>query len=687
MQVLTRALVALCGACLLGAAACLGAEASDSPLRALPHPPSLDPASLDRSTDPCEDFYQYACGGWIASNPIPADKASWSVYGKLYQDTRRFLWGILDELSTPAATRTPSQQKIGDYFAACMDETAVEQRGLTPLQPVLDRIAALRSKRELAPLVADLQLQSGSAGFLFSFSANSDLTDVEQVIAFADAGGLGLPDRDYYTDRDAHAAMLRRQYRDHVARMFTLLGDTPAQSQRNAATVLRLETRLARASLTQLEQRDPYALLHRLSVAELAHLSREFDWAAYFREVGVSDAGTINVTQPKFFAALGRTIADTSLPDLRTYLRWHAVDMAAPLLSRSFADEQFAFNKHILRGIPDQPPRWQGCVNHVDTLLGDALGQEYVARSFGPSLRAATLQMTTQIEQAMRQDIEELTWMSEATKQQALAKLAVITNKIGYPDHWRDYGAVAIARDDFYGNTVRATLFESRRDLARIGKPLDRTEWVMTPPTVNAYFEFQLNEINFPAGILQPPLYDPQLDDAPNYGNTGATIGHELTHAFDDEGGKYDAHGNLKNWWTAADEQRFKDRAECLVEQNSGYLVVDGLHSNGRLTLGEDVADLGGLILAHMAWKVQTAAMTLPDRDGLSPEQRFFVGYAQWACASDRPEELRLQVKTDVHSTWRLRINGTVVDMPEFRQAFACRAGQAMVKEKTCRVW
>ena len=686
MPVISRVLATACCTCLL-AATSLAADSAAAPLRALPHTPSLDPAAMDRGTDPCEDFYQYSCGGWLASNPIPADKASWGVYGKLYQDNQRFLWGILEELATPAATRTPSQQKIGDYFAACMDEAAVDARGAEPLQPALQRIAALDSKRALAPLIADLQLQTASGGFLFGFGSNQDFTDSEQVIAFATAGGLGLPDRDYYTDQDAHARELRAQYLAHVARMFMLLGDAPAQARRQAATVMRLETRLARASLTRVEMRDPYRLLHKLSLPELQRLSPGFDWTAYLAALAVSGTGAINVTEPKFLTAVSSLINETALADLKTYLRWHAVSASASLLAHRFADEQFAFYQHTLRGVPAQPPRWQTCVHHVDALLGDALGQEYVSRTFGPELRKATLQMTTQIEQAMRQDIEALSWMSEPTKQQALAKLARIVNKVGYPDHWRDYGAVAIVRDDFHGDTVRATEFESRRTLAKIAKPLDRSEWGMTPPTVNAYFDPQLNDINFPAGVLQPPLYDPDLDEAPNYGNTGSTIGHELTHAFDDEGRKYDAHGNLKDWWTPADAQQFKDRAECLVAQNSAYVVVDDLHSNGRLTLGEDVADLGGLILAHMAWKVQTATQSLPNRDGLTPEQRFFVGYAQWACQNDRPEELRLLVKTDTHSSARLRINGTVVDMPEFRQAFACRAGQAMVKEKVCRVW
>ncbi len=687
MRKVFKGLAALGACCLFAVAPGMAAPPAEQPLAALPHTPSLDPAAMDVAVNPCEDFYGYSCGGWVANNPLPSDQASWSVYGKLYQDNQRFLWGILADLSNAQKSRSAAQQKIGDYFAACMDEAAIEARGAGPLQSAFAHIAALDSKRALAPVLAQLQLQSGSAGLLFSFGSNQDFTDSSQVIAFASAGGLGLPDRDYYTDRDSHAVQLRRQYRDHVIRMFTLSGEAPGQARRDADVVLRLETRLARASLTRVERRDPYQLLHRMSVPELQRLSPAFDWPAFLQALDAGDVVTVNVTEPRFFAALGRMLADTSLADLRTYLRWHIASAYAPLLASAYADEDFAFFQHQLKGVPSQPPRWKRCVGLVDSLLGDALGQEYVARAFGPELRAATQLMTTQIEDAMRRDIETLPWMSEQTRHQALAKLAAIVNKIGYPDHWRDYGALSIAPDDFAGNTVGARVFEARRELAKIGKPLDRSEWTMTPPTVNAYFDAQMNDINFPAGVLQPPLYDPQLDDAPNYGNTGSTIGHELTHAFDDEGRQFDAHGNLNDWWTAADAAQFKERAACLVEQNSHYVVIDDVHSNGRLTLGEDVADLGGLVLAHMAWKVQTAAQALPDRDGLTPEQRFFVGYAQWACESARPEEMRLLAKTDPHSTPRLRINGTVNHMPEFRQAFACKAGQPMVAERACRIW
>jgi endothelin-converting enzyme/putative endopeptidase len=661
--------------------------AAQSPLQNLPYTPSLDVTAMDRSANACADFYQYSCGGWLARNPIPADQASWSVYGKLYQDNQRFLWGILDSLARNSAGRSANQQKIGDYFASCMDETAIEQRGRTPLAPTLAAIDAMTSARELPALLARLQLDNGGDEFLFGFTSAQDFADSKAVIAFANAGGLGMPDRDYYTDSDKRALTLRQEYRRHVARSFALLGDSAAAAAQHADTVLRLETQLAQASLTRVELRDPYNLFHKMDRAGLEHLTPHFVWDPFLNALGLSGVNTLNVSQPKFYAALDQLLASTTLDDLKTYLRWHAVHAASPFLARRFEAERFAFFDHTLRGVPQQQPRWKRCVRQVDALLGEALGQEFVARTFGPKLKDATLLMTRQIEQAMHDDIEALPWMSAATKQQALAKLAAVVNKIGYPDRWRDYGSVAIARGDYFQNAVHAIVFESHRQLNKIGKPLDRAEWQMTPQTVNAYYDPQMNDINFPAGVLQPPLYDPRMDDAPNYGNTGGTIGHELTHGFDDQGRKFDAAGNLKDWWSDKDAKQFNERTQCIVDQYAKYVVVDDVHINSRLTLGEDVADLGGLILAHMAWRVQTAHETLTGRDGLTPEQRFFVGYAQWACENQRPENLRLHAKTDEHSPGRYRVNGLVVNMPEFAKAFSCPVNAPLAKKNPCRVW
>jgi endothelin-converting enzyme/putative endopeptidase len=680
----------ICAATTLAASAPAAAAATPSgeqPLTAFPYTPSLDVSAMDRNADPCVDFYQYSCGGWMKQNPIPSDQASWSVYGKLYQDNQRFLWGILDELARQPAGRNDGQQKIGDYFAACMDEGAIEAAGAKPLAGMLASIKAMRNKSALPALLAQLQLQTGDSGFLFSFGSNQDFGDSAQVIAFADAGGLGLPDRDYYTDTDAHAQQLRKQYLQHVASVFRQLGEAPATAAHDAATVLDMETQLARASLKVVDRRDPYKLYHRLDRAAARQLTPHFEWEAFLKPLQLGEVAALNITEPKFYAAVDALIATASLADLKTYLRWHAAHAAAPYLSKRFEDQRFAFFDHTLRGVPLQKPRWKRCVAQVDALLGEALGREFVSRTFGPDLKAATLKMTTQIQQAMRQDIEQLDWMSAATKRQALAKLDTMVNKIGYPDRWRDYSPVAIHRDDYFGNVQHANLFEGRRQLAKIGKPLDRSEWGMTPPTVNAYYNPQMNDINFPAGVLQPPLYDAKLDDAPNYGNTGGTIGHELTHGFDDEGRQFDAMGNLKDWWAAADAEQFTERTQCIIDQYAQYVVVDDIHINSKLTVGEDAADLGGLILAHMAWAAQTASQTLENRDGLTPEQRFFVGYAQWACNNDRPENQRLHAKTDPHSPGKYRVNGLVVNMPEFERAFACKAPQPMVSVKRCRVW
>ena len=669
------------------APAAAGAPAADQPLTEFPYTPSLDVPSMDRSADPCVDLYQYSCGGWVVHNPIPADQASWSVYGKLFQDNQRYLWGILDGLAHQTNGRSENQQKIGDYFAACMDEAAVEKLDRRPLDAMLAQIAALHSRHELPALLAQLQLNSGDGGFLFSFGSNQDYGDATQYIAYADAGGLGLPERDYYFDKDANTLKLRTQYREHLVRVFGQLGDAPDVAAKNAATVLRMETQLARGSLKPVERRDPYKLYHMYKRGALHGLTPHFDWSGFLQPLGLAEIHAMNVAEPKFYTAVDTLLASTSLADVKTYLRWHAAHSAAPYLAKSFEDERFAFFDHTLRGVPVQKPRWKHCVAQVDGLLGEALGREFVDRAFAPALKTSTLKMTTQVEQAMREDIEQLPWMSAATKRQAAAKLDTIVNKIGYPDRWRDYSAVEVKRDDYFGNVQRATAFEGRRQLAKIGKPLDRAEWGMTPPTVNAYYNPQMNDINFPAGVLQPPLYDPKLDDAPNYGNTGGTIGHELTHAFDDEGSQFDAAGNLKNWWTPADAAGFKERTQCIVDQYAQYVVVDDIHINSKLTLGEDIADLGGLILAHMAWQVQVANAQLENRDGLTPEQRFFVGYSQWACNNDRPENLRLHAKTNPHSPGRYRVNGLVVNMPDFARAFACKIGQPMVSPKPCRVW
>ena len=677
---------------LLAAAACAlphlaAAQDPDRPLTTLPYSPGLDVAAMDRSADPCVDFYRFSCGGWIKANPIPSDQPAWSVYGKLGYDNLRFLWGILEEASKANAKRTVPQRQVGDYFAACMDESAVEKRGAAPLKAGLARIEAIRSKRELGTLIGSLQLETGSSGFFFGFGSNQDFGDSSQVIAFATSGGLGLPDRDYYTKDDDASKEIRAKYLAHVAATMQLAGETPAQAARSAATVMSIEDALARASLTRVESRDPYNLYHRFDRAKLGALTPAFDWGGFLKVARLEKLAAYNVTEPRFFEELERQLKSRSLDEIKAYLRWHYVRGESPYLSRAFVDRNFEFYSKTLHGIPEQKPRWKRCVALVDGQLGEALGQEFVRRAFDPALKEKILRMTNQVERAMEQDIRSLAWMSPATKDRAVEKLHALVNKIGYPDKWRDYSSVRISRTDFFGNVQRAQVFESRRDIAKIGKPVDRSEWFMTPPTVNAYYSQQTNDINFAAGILQPPLYDPKMDDAPNYGNTGGTIGHELTHGFDDEGRKYDAQGNLKDWWAPEDAKAFEERSKCIADQYSGYTIVDDIKVNGELVLGENVADLGGILLAYMAWKMETEGKALAPRDDLTPEQRFFVGYAQWACESQRPETLRVRAVTEQHAPGVFRVNGLVTNVPEFAAAFSCKPGAPLAPEKRCRVW
>ncbi len=661
------------------------------PLAELPYTPSLEPAFMDRSVDPCTDLYAFSCGGWMKQNSIPPDQARWNVYMKVTDENQQFLWGMLEKAAEPAAGRTAEQQKIGDYFAACMDEAAVEAEGAAPLKPDLDAIAALRSKKDIARWVAGahLRIGGGYSPTVFGFGAAQDPGNSEQVIAWATAGGLGLPDRDYYTKEDARSVEIRNRYEAHVASMLQLIGETAEAAGRDAGIVMRIETALANASLTRVELRDPYKSYHKMTVKKLKKITPSFRWDDYLKTGGAGAVRELNVTEPKFFEALDAQLEKESLDAWKTYLRWHLVKDRARFLSSKFVQADFDFYRGYLRGVKEQQPRWKRCVGWVDQDLGEALGKVFVERTFPPDVKAKTVDMVQRIEKAMEARIEGLDWMSGATKKQAIVKLAALRNKIGYPDKWRNYSKLEIRRGDFLGNVDRATTFEARRQLAKIGKPVDRTEWDMTPPTVNAYYNPSMNDMNFPAGVLLPPLFDPRIDDAPNYGNTGGTIGHELIHGFDDEGRQYDAAGNLKDWWSEADGKEFEKRAACVADQYAGYTVVDDIKINSRLTLGEDVADLGGLILAWVAWKDAVAGKTLEPRDGLTPEQRFFVGFAQWTCENQRDEDKRLNAMTNPHSPGIYRINGVVVNMPEFGEAFACKPGAPLVRpaEKVCRIW
>jgi putative endopeptidase len=643
----------------------------------------LDPSSMDPAADPCVDFYTYSCGGWMKKNPIPPDQASWSVSSKLEDENRAELRQILEAASLPSSGRKSITQKIGDYYASCMDEKAVEALGAKPLSAGLQHIDKLSSKAD----IADLASRMPSADVLFNFGSDQDFKDSSQVIAEADQGGLGLPDRDFYFKEDAKSAEIRKAYVSHVQKMLELMGEQPATAATDAQTVMRIETELARGSMTRVERRDPTKLYHKLTSSGLQQISPSFQWAHYFAKVGLPSLTSLNVVAPDFFKTMNAELEKEDLANWKTYLRWKLLHANAPYLSSQFVNEDFAFYGTVLQGKEQLQPRWKRCTQYVDNDLGEALGQAYVAKYFGPDAKGQALKMVKEIEAAMQADIHSLTWMSDPTKQRALEKLHAVANKIGYPDQWRDYSKLEIVRGDQMGNVERARQFEFNRQLAKVGKPVDRGEWQMTPPTVNAYYDPQKNDINFPAGILQPPLFSPASDAAPNFGNTGGTIGHELTHGFDDEGRQFDAQGNLRDWWTPEDGKEFEKRASCISDQYSQYTIVDDIKINGKLTLGEDVADLGGLLLAYMAWKNDTQGQKLEPMDGLTPEQRFFVGYGQSWCSSVRDERKRLLATIDPHSPDKYRTNGVVSNMPEFRQAFHCKPGAPMVRENACRVW
>jgi putative endopeptidase len=645
--------------------------------------PVLDVTSMDTSVDPCTDFFTYSCGGWIKQNPIPPDQTSWSAYSKLEDDNKLILRDILEGAAAPGPSRDAVTQKIGDYYAACMDEKAIESAGAKPLQADLDRIANMQSKDEIAGVTAGLIYDNA----LFGFGSDQDAKDSTQVIAEADQGGLGLPDRDYYLKDDAKSVELRNAYVAHVQKMFELLGDKTDAAVAEAQTVMRIETALAKGSMTRVERRDPQKLYHKMSRQDLEKLSPSFGWNTYFTKVGMSSLGTLNVTAPDFFKTMDDVLNQESLDNWKTYLRWHLIHNDAPFLSSAFVNANFDFFGKTLRGAEQLQPRWERCVGYVDDDLGEALGQAYVERTFSPDAKQRAVKMVKEIELAMRNDLNSLSWMTAVTKQHALEKLEAVANKIGYPDKWRDYTALTTKPNDELGNVERAREFEFHRQLAKIGKPVDRGEWLMTPPTVNAYYNPQMNDINFPAGVLQPPLFDAKSDAAPNFGNTGGTIGHELTHGFDDEGRQFDAQGNLRDWWTPEDAKQFEQRASCISDQYSQYVIVDDVKINGKLTLGEDVADLGGLLLAYMAWQDDTRNQKLEPIEGFTPKQRFFIGYGQSWCGSTRDETKRLRATVDPHSPDKYRTNGVVSNMPEFQQAFHCKAGAPMVNQNRCRVW
>jgi len=663
-------------------------------------PAGVELASLDRNADPCADFYQFACGGWVAKNPLPADRRTFGRFTEVQDRNFAVLRRILE---TSSADR--DREKASAYYAACVDERTIDARGLGPLEPVLARIAALTSRDRIPDLVAHLHTsvgeppqvggatRRGGAYVLFNFGSRPRFDNASMLMANVGADGLSLPSRDYYVMSDERSVKLRDDFRAHVAQMFRLSGEPAAQAATHAAAVLAIETTLATAMLDVAERRDPNAIRHPTPLVELQRLTPAFAWERYFAAIRAPRVDAVNVAEPKAVQAMNGIVATTSLDDLKAYFRWHAIHGSARMLPAAFRGADFDFFSRTLAGQQAEQPRWRECVTDVDQELGEALGKAFVAEAFGPRAKADMLKMVQDIKAAMRADIDASPWMSDDTKKAAKIKLDAVVDRIGYPDRWRDYSSVRVSRDDALGNRQRTTEFANARRIGQIGKPADKNDWNMTPPTVNAYYSAPNNNINFPAGILQPPFYDPDRDAAVNYGGVGAVIGHELTHGFDDQGRKYDGAGNLRDWWTAADGKAFEDRAQCVADQYSSYLVSGDTHINGRLTLGENTADNGGLRLALMAYLdshvASDASRTPPDDlvDGFTPEQRVFLGWAQVWCENSRPEAERLKAATNPHSSNRYRVNGPLSNMPEFQNAFSCKAGAPMVRQNACRVW
>ena len=653
-----------------------------------PSGPGFNVETIDKSVDPCTDFYQYACGNWLKHTEIPADQSRWGSFSELFERNLATLNGILEKVSANDPRRNAVDQKIGDFYASCMDEKTVNDKGVEPLRPELEGIAAAKDKATLIDALARTHLMGSNA--LFNFYSAPDLHNADSVIAYIDQGGLSLPDRDYYIKDDVRMVEMRKHLVEYVTEGFTLAG-RPAQQAANAAqTVLRIETALAKASMDRTARRDPKNRDHKMSKDAATALASNFYLERYFADVNSPGFSDLNVANPDFFKQVNAVLEAESLDSLKTYVSWRLLDNAAPFLSQPFVDANFKMRQAIT-GQKEIQARWKRCVNATDRGLGEALGQRYVELTFGAEGKQRMLKMVDALEKSLDADIKDLPWMSEETKKQAKIKLDAIRNKIGYPDTWRDYSSLTIVRGDLLGNYQRANEFESKRDINKIGKPLDRKEWGMTPPTVNAYYSSAQNDINFPAGILQPPFFDKQMDDGVNFGAIGLVIGHELTHGFDDQGRKFDAQGNMRDWWTEQDGKEFEKRASCIADEYGNFVSVDDLKLNGRLTLGENTADNGGARISFNALESMIAADSTGKAgqkiDGYTPEQRYFLGFARVWCEQRRPEVARNLVLTDPHSPGKYRVNGTVQNMPEFEKAWGCKAGQPMVAANACRVW
>ena len=673
---------------LLFAAICCSAQTTRSTPGVPREIPVFDVTAIEKTVDPCVDFYQYACGNWMKNNPIPPDKSRWGRFDELAEHNLYVLRDILTQAEAPGQ-HSAIEKMVGDYYAACTDESTIEAKGTAPLTPALEPINGIKTKPELITQIAYMHQNATPA--LFAFYSQPDMHDSNATIAYIDQGGITLPDRDYYIKDDPKSVETRQKYVEHVQKMFELAGDKPEVAAAEAKTVLTVETGLAKASMDRTARRDPKTRDHKMTITEIAAAAPSFDLTAYFASNGSPKFSSLNVGNPDFFKQVNSQIDAVPLADWKTYLRWKTINDYAPLLNNALVNENFLFNGKYMSGQQEIEPRWKRCVKAVDQSLGMALGQLYVDKTFGPDGKERTLKMVKAIESAMHQDIGQLTWMSDTTKKQAYEKLSTIVNNIGYPDQWRDYSSVVIKSDDYAGNATRAASFEVKRQYNKIDKPTDRKDWGMTPPTVNAYYRSAMNDINFPAGILQPPFYGKLMDDAVNYGAIGVVIGHELTHGFDDQGRKFDAQGNFRDWWTPQDGKEFEQRADCTANEYSGFVAVKDdkgeVKLNGKLTLGENTADNGGLKLAYMALTGIIGNTLVKPIDGYTPPQRYFLAYGQIWCQNVADQESRKRVLTDPHSPGQWRVNGAVQNSAAFQQAFGCKAGQPMVSANACRVW
>jgi putative endopeptidase len=693
----TKVVVLLCSLSAIFRANAQSAPASQS----TPKLEHFDISQVDKSLDPCQDFYQYACSKWNAANPIPADQVAWGTGSGLQYWNENILREALEKAAAQTSNRTDYEQKIGDYWAACMDESGIESAGTRDLKAELERIAQMTNKSQLADQVAHIHQAVPGAwqgddnqtrAALLGFGQQQDFDDATKVVAAIDQGGLGLPNRDFYIKDDAKSKEIRGQYETHISKMLALSGESPEQAAVDAKTIIAIETAMAQAQMDNVARRDPKNLNNKMSLEQVRTLTPSFDWKGYIEVVAAPPSSPhYIVASPQFFRGLEPLIQKHSVDDWKVYLRWHLVHGSAPYLDKAFVDENWNFYSHTLLGAKQQLPRWRRCVRAADRDLGMALGQAYVAAAFPPESKQRTVAMVHDIEHAMDQDITNIDWMQPVTKEQAKIKLKAVYDKIGYPDHWRDYSSVKVGRNSYLNNVHEATAFEFHRQLNKIGKPVDREEWTMTPPTINAYYDPQLNSINFPAGILQPPYFDSTMEDPVNYGAIGMVIGHELTHGFDDEGRKFDAQGNLRDWWTPADAKAYEQRGECIANEYTEEIPEAGVKQNGHLTQGEDTADNGGLRLSFMAvnnrLQAEGKSLDATEADGWTPRQKFFVSYAYSWCEQVRPELMRTLVLTNPHSIPKYRVNNVVSNMPEFQEAFSCKKGSRMVRANQCRVW